>query len=93
RTARPAVRRFGPWVRWPGRWGDSEGRLPFEEPSPRGPAFQDGERFTEPGEAEARPCGSGPPDRDWVWQLAGALALAVAVAIGVRRRATYNRPP
>ncbi|MCW2986192.1 MAG: hypothetical protein JWR63_3762 [Conexibacter sp.] len=26
-----------PWVRWPGRWGDTEGRNKAEDPSPDGP--------------------------------------------------------
>ena len=42
RRARPPVRPFGTWARWPGRWGDSEaGIVPGEQSSPRGPAFQE----------------------------------------------------
>jgi hypothetical protein len=82
------------WMAWPGRWGEQEGgRVPGEEPSPRGPAFQP-ERWDDPGRfhaAEARACGSGPPGRPWQTVLTVALVAAVGLA-GLRAvRRSYNR--
>ena len=100
RSARPPVvpisERAPRWVAWPGRWGDSEARLPPEQSSPRGPAFQDDDRFRNPAAFaadRARDCGAGAPRRLWQWPLLGAILIAIAAAIEARRRATYNRPP
>jgi Vacuolar protein sorting-associated protein 62 len=48
------------WMRYPGRWGPSHAHLPFEQSSPRGPAFQ-GERWDDPAAfaASARGCMAG----------------------------------
>jgi hypothetical protein len=94
RRVRPPVEPVGDWVRWPGRWGDSEaGIVPSEQSSPRGPAFQERRPWQSPSayHAEhARDCGSDPPRRAWQWPAAiGFLVLIGALAIG---RATYNRP-
>jgi hypothetical protein len=91
RTARPAVVRIDgrtSWVRWPGRWGQSRaGVTPGEQSSPRGPAFQDDERWSDPSayDAGARPCGAGPPGRPWQTPLVVVLLLA-ALALGPGRR-------
>ena len=48
------------WMRFTGRWGASRARLPFEQSSPRGPAFQ-GVRWRDPAAfaASARSCMAG----------------------------------
>ena len=48
-----------PWMRYPGRWGDSRaGWVPGEMDSPRGPAFQPQGRWADPSAwaAAARSC-------------------------------------
>ena len=48
-----------PWMRYPGRWGDTvAGWVPGEMSSPRGPAFQPQGRWSNPEgwAAAARPC-------------------------------------
>jgi Vacuolar protein sorting-associated protein 62 len=95
RTVRPDVRRVDArhpgWVRWPGRWGQTRaGIVPAEETSPRGPAFQEDGRWSQPAafDAEvARPCGSGAPGRLWLWaSLLGGVALGlVALGLAMRR--------
>ena len=49
-----------PWMRWPGRWGGARARawIPFEQGSPRGPAFQPQGRWSDPAgwARAARPC-------------------------------------
>jgi hypothetical protein len=69
------------WMRFAGRWGDSRAGWPFEQSSPRGPAFQ-GVRWDDPGAfaASARGCMAGRCDEvgecdGREWALAGALAL------------------
>jgi hypothetical protein len=94
RRVRPPVEPVGGWVRWPGRWGDSEaGVVPGEQSSPRGPAFQERRPWQRPSAYHAdhaRDCGAKPPRRAWQWPtLIGILALTVVLGI---RRATYNRP-
>ena len=52
------------WMRFAGRWGTSRARLPAEQSSPRGPAFQ-GVRWNDPAAfaASARGCMAGRCDR------------------------------
>jgi len=93
---RPAVTRITgrrpSWIRYRGRWGDSEaGLVPGEQSSPLGPRFQDSGAWSRPSsyhDQEARPCGSGAPGRPWQTAAtigAGAL-LAIAAVVLVRRR-------
>jgi hypothetical protein len=87
-TVRPRVRVVGDaapaWVRWPGRWGRSDGgAIPGEKASPRGPAFQADGPWRDPdGYLErALACGSGAPPLPWAVRLgAGALAAALSAA-------------
>jgi hypothetical protein len=86
RVVRPEVRPFGPWVRWPGRWGRAEARwwIPAEAPSPEGPAFQEDGAWEDPAarHAEARPCDDGAPPHPWpVYAVAAALALGLIVVV------------
>jgi hypothetical protein len=85
------------WMRFRGRWGDSRARLPFEQSSPRGPAFQPQGRWSDPGgfAASARPCTDGRCDERGECdgrELAlgggavGALGLLVLVGTWWRRR-------
>ena len=50
REVRPRVEPFGPWVRYAGQWGRSDGRwwVPGEASSPLGPAFQDDGPWKDP---------------------------------------------
>ena len=88
-TVQPIDARSPRWVRWPGRWGESQaGPVPGEQSSPRGPAFQDDERWRDPSayDAGARACGSGPPRRPWQTAvLLGALAAVGLLAVSRRR--------
>lgn len=87
------------WVRWPGRWGESVARpVPMEQSSPRGPAFQDDDRWTDPSayDRAARSCGSGPPSRPWLTALYGGasgLACVGFLIFGRRRLASRRRSP
>ena len=63
RVIRPPVHPIRPgtprWLAWPGRWGASwAGPVPGEQSSPRGPAFQPGDRWRAPNALAARasPC-------------------------------------
>lgn len=91
RVVTPEVRPFGPWVRWPGRWGRTRaGWVPAESDSPRGPAFQDTLAWRDPAgyAAAARPCSAGAPPLPWP-VYAGAAATAVLLLSGAvlaRRR-------
>jgi len=93
RAVRPRVRPFGPWVRWPGRWGGAEARswIPAESSSPRGPAFQEGGAWSDPGRrhAEARPCSAGAPRHPWpVYAGAGIVGITLlgGIFLALRRR-------
>jgi hypothetical protein len=95
RQVRPAVtvitNRHPAWVRYSGRWGDTEaGFIPGEMSSPAGPRFQESDAWDKPGsyaEAVARPCGSGAPGRPWeTAAIVGAGALLIAGAFAVARR-------
>jgi hypothetical protein len=83
-------------MRFTGRWGASRARLPFEQSSPRGPAFQ-GVRWRDPAAfaASARSCLAGRCDAvgecDWRESALGGGALAAVgllagVAVWRRRR-------
>ena len=79
------------WMRFAGRWGDSRATWPFEQSSPRGPAFQ-GERWDDPGAfaASARGCMAGRCDEQGECDgrelaMAGALALLALLLAGVVR--------
>jgi len=83
------------WMRFAGRWGDSRARLPFEQSSPRGPAFQPQGRWSDPGAfaARARACTRGRCDergecdgREVALAGGAAVALGVLVLLGARRR-------
>ena len=72
-----------PWIRWPGRWGRSDGGLiPGEQASPRGPAFQPDGPWRDPDAyaRRARSCGSGAPSRPVAISIAAAAAAVVAAA-------------
>jgi len=96
--ARPRVVVLGPdspaWLTWPGRWGASDGgAIPGEQASPRGPAFQPGDRWYDPYglERHGRRCGSGAPARPVALAaaLAGtvvALLLTAGGGVATRRR-------
>jgi hypothetical protein len=96
RVSRPPVREVDEhnpsWMASPRRFGDSRaGLIPGEQSSPRGPAFQPA-RWEDPAafNAQARPCGAGPPGRTWQTILTAALATGLAalgVAMLLRRRA------
>jgi hypothetical protein len=100
RRARPPLQvmdaRSPRWMAWPGRWGEDDGGwVPGEQPSPRGPAFQQ-DRWDDPGRfhaAEARDCGEGPPGRPWQTGLTVVLAAALAAAALSAGRRSYNRRP
>jgi hypothetical protein len=91
RRVRPAVRvitRSTSWVRWPGRFGDSdESRIPGEQASPRGPAFQDDARWSDPSayDRSAEQCDSGPPGRAWQTALMLGLPALVILLVAARR--------
>src|SRR4051794_13113684 len=77
------------WVRWPGRWGRSDGGLvPGEQASPRGPAFQADGPWPAPAAyaRRARSCGSSAPGRPVAVKWAALAAIAAVVALGVARR-------
>ena len=87
------------WAGWPGRWGASRGGwVPGEQESPRGPAFQPDDRWTDPGrfaEGAGRctaDCGRRLGCRPLLTALArywpgGVLTLAAYVALlAVRQR-------
>lgn len=97
---RPAMTTVTPrkpdWVRYRGRWGDSEaGVVPGEQSSPLGPRFQDSHAWSRPGsyhDDEARGCGSGAPSRPWQTAATiGAGAVLVLVAIALVRRRRFRR--
>ena len=84
------------WMRFTGRWGASRARMPFEQSSPRGPAFQ-GVRWRDPAAfaASARGCMAGRCDAvgecDWresalLGGAVGAVGLLAGVAVWRRRR-------
>jgi len=88
-TVRPRVRPVGDdspaWVRWPGRWGRSDGgAIPGEKASPRGPAFQVDGPWRDPDRylGRARACGSGAPPLPWPVRLGGGALTAVLTAAG-----------
>lgn len=87
------------WMRWDGRWGGARARwfVPPEQDSPRGPAFQEQGRWSDPDgwARQASPCRA---DCDEVGECDGgeklmgvgglaAIAAVVAVLV-VRRRRT-----
>jgi hypothetical protein len=91
----PPVRRLGPWVSWPGRWGGARaGWVPGEMDSPRGPAFQPQGRWSDPDAfaRSARPCTYdacnqiGECDRTETALLIGVPALFALAVAGLRRR-------
>jgi hypothetical protein len=92
RSARPEVRPFGDWVRWPGRWGRSEASwVPGEQSSPRGPAFQEEGAWRDPAafHASARACGSGAPPHPIGVRIGGWLAvigIAACIFMAIRTR-------
>ena len=96
RRVRPALERIEDtrpgWVAWPGRWGASRaGIVPGEQDSPRGPRFQEDERWSRPSSfhrERAIACGSQPPRRAWQTALTLGLVLLAsgAVIAGLRRR-------
>jgi hypothetical protein len=84
------------WMRFTGRWGASRARLPFEQSSPRGPAFQ-GVRWRDPAAfaASARGCMAGRCNEsgecDWRESALAAAAIGVVgllagVVVWRRRR-------
>jgi hypothetical protein len=84
------------WMRFTGRWGASRARLPFEQSSPRGPAFQ-GIRWRDPAAfaASARSCMAGRCNEsgecDWresalAAAAIGAVGLLAGVVVWRRRR-------
>jgi hypothetical protein len=80
------------WVRYPGRWGETEaGVIPGEMSSPVGPRVQESGAWSQPSsyfEHFARPCGSGAPSRPWQTAAviaAGALLVLGAIVVGRRR--------
>jgi hypothetical protein len=94
---RPQVEAFGGWARWPGRFGASGGGIvPGEQPSPRGPAFQ--EPWTDPAgfAAEARDCTATCGNRSGCrplavlaarnWPLALIVVAFGGLAVSRRRR-------
>jgi hypothetical protein len=95
REVRPPVTEItdrGPaWVRYPGRWGDTEaGFIPGEMSSPVGPRFQTSGAWERPSsyaESAARACGSGAPGRPWetaVMIALGLMLISGAVVLGLR---------
>ncbi len=84
RAVRPRVEPFGAWARWPGRWGRAEASwIPGEQPSPRGPAFQNEGAWRDPAafHARARACASGAPPHPVGLRIAGwAAVIGIAVA-------------
>ena len=95
RQVRPRVEPFGPWVRWPGRWGRSEASwVPGENSSPRGPAFQEEGPWRDPAafHARARACGTGAPPHPLGVRLGMGLAvIGVAAAILMAFRTRVRR--
>jgi hypothetical protein len=94
RRAQPRliVMRGQSWLRYGGHWGDSRASwwMPAEQSSPRGPAFQDDDRWSAPARyaRDARACGSGAPPHPLGLRLgfvALAAALLAAVALRLRR--------
>jgi hypothetical protein len=88
RRARPRLARFGPWVRRDEPWGDSRaGWVPGEQSSPRGPAFQDDDRWRDPSayDAAAHRCDSTPPGRPWQTALIAAVLLGGVAILTVPR--------
>ncbi len=86
RAVTPRVKPFGPWVRWPGRWGRAEARswIPGEQSSPRGPAFQEDGAWRDPAafHARARACGTGAPPHPLGVRIAGwAVVIGILVAV------------
>ena len=84
RVVRPQVRRFGDWVRWPGRWGRADPAWwnPAESPSPQGPAFQEEGGWDDPAawHASARDCADSAPPHPWFVYAGAGLALVLAAA-------------
>ena len=89
RVVRPEVRPFGPWVRWPGRWGRSRAAWwnPLEASSPEGPAFQEEGAWRDPAarHAQARACSAGAPPLPWTVRAAVAVAALALLALAARR--------
>ncbi len=90
RRMRPRVIRIGegapPWMRYPGRWGDTAaGLLPGEEDSPRGPAFQPGDAWSDPAAwaATARPCTRHECDRRGECDGRETAGAAILAALGL----------
>ncbi len=94
RRVRPRliVMRDQSWLRYRGHWGGARAAwwMPAEQSSPRGPAFQDDDRWTAPAAyaRAARACGSGAPGHPpVVWAVAAVAAAALlAAAVRVLRR-------
>lgn len=98
RRVRPELTPIGDrrpaWVRYEGRWGDTDaGWVPGESPSPLGPRFQPSGVWDAPSayhEERAVDCGSGPPSRPWqapvIWLLVAGLSAA-----GLRRGEAISR--
>jgi hypothetical protein len=90
------------WMRWPGRWGGARAAawMPFEEDSPRGPAFQPQGRWSEPAgwARAARACtgrrctARGEWDgRETALAAAGAIPLAALLLVAAARRSVRRR--
>jgi len=90
------------WMRWPGRWGGARARWwnPAEQDSPRGPAFQQQGRWSDPDgwARDARSCRAGCDEIgecDWRENALGGGLLAVAGllggGVGLRRRRLARR--
>lgn len=84
------------WMRWPGRWGRSSRRFPYESSSPRGPAFPPDGRWSDPDgfAARARLCAASRCDAldkcdGTETALGGGVAAVTLAAVGgwaLRRR-------
>ncbi|HEX6391475.1 MAG TPA: hypothetical protein VFZ89_18570 [Solirubrobacteraceae bacterium] len=93
RRVRPRliVMRGQSWLRYRGHWGGSRASfVPGEQSSPRGPAFQDDDRWSAPAAYApgARACGSGAPGHPtalWLGLAAAAASVAVLLIAAGRR--------
>ena len=100
RRVRPPVTRIDDarpaWVASRAQWGGSRaGWVPGEQDSPRGPRYQEDERWSKPSRfhrERAIACGAAPPRRAWQTALTAGLALvALGAAIALVTRAATTR--